>query len=155
MKEIPLTQGKVAMVDDEDFERVSQFKWFASKVRRTWYAMRSARVGFKKYKTILMHQWILDCKGLDHRDCDGLNNQKNNLRNATGSQNNLNQRKRFGTTSKFKGVYFRKDIQRWRCELCYKGERFHLGYFDSEEAASVAYINKAKELGVDDFARPL
>src|SRR6188768_2332166 len=93
MKEIPLTQGKSVMVDDEDFEFLNQWKWYASKSNNTFYAHR--RVG-KHGRFVYMHRLILGIDNIspelfpDHMDRNGLNNQRYNLRIATRSDNNSN-----------------------------------------------------------------
>ncbi len=100
MKEIPLSKGKVALVDDEDYERLSQFKWCASQQGRNglkWYAIRwVCPKGEKQYK-VAMHRFILgiaprikdDPRVVDHIDCDGLNNQKSNLQIMDSNHQNM------------------------------------------------------------------
>src|ERR1700741_189957 len=123
MKEIPLTQGKVALVDDGDFEKVDRYKWHASRVvskttgRIKWYAKRNAcRARTPKGSAHLyMHRLILDAKPeiqIDHQDTDGLNNTRNNLRRATSRQNAANSVKKRGISS-FKGLY-RTSEGRWQ-----------------------------------------
>lgn len=85
MKEIPLTQGKVALVDDEDCERLNQFKWYALKRPNTWYAVRNVWVENKR-TAISMHREIMDAsrgQEIDHKNGDGLYNLKVNLRFCT------------------------------------------------------------------------
>src|SRR6185369_10082175 len=109
MKRIKLTQGKCALVDDEDFERVSQFKWVADKDKNNlWYASRHFPLGNGKRTTQKMHTFILNgLKKVDHKNSDGLDNQKHNLRPATTSQNGANRRKQARKTSSvFKGVWW-------------------------------------------------
>lgn len=94
MKEIVLTKGQVALVDDEDFERLNSVKWHARKKRNTFYALRCITVGpNNKRKTQYMHQMLIECpEGMetDHVDGNGLNNQKDNLRIVTKRQNQQN-----------------------------------------------------------------
>lgn len=104
MKKIPLTQGKFALVDDEDFDVLNKFKWCCN----NWgYAMRNIqRNGIKS--AIIMHREIMNTpKGMDtdHIDHNKLNNQKNNLRICTRRENQRNRKKNVNGTSKFKGVY--------------------------------------------------
>lgn len=99
MKEIKLTQGKVALVSDEDFERVNQFKWCASNnpmyrkgdaKAEKWYALRGTVVNGKQ-KTLYMHRFIMDApkgKVVDHLDGNGLNNTRENLAVVEHYQNN-------------------------------------------------------------------
>ena len=134
MKEICLTQGLITLVDDEDYEYLSQWKWYPKKRGNTCYAWASM-----DRKTILMHRFILDTpKGIftDHIDFNGLNNQRNNLRFCTAIQNNAH-REKWGTKSKYKGVNpFGK---RYRAQICIKGKPTHLGYFNTEEEAALKY----------------
>ena len=142
MKEIQLSQGYVAQVDDEDYEYLSQFKWFPNKRKHTTYAIRSPRINGKK-TTILMHREILKPeKGnvCDHKDGDGLNNQRNNLRSCTQSQNLMNQRPLINKTSKFKGVSWKKARSKWRAALGLPNDKkLDLGLFNSEIEAARAY----------------
>ena len=152
MKEIPLTQGKVALVDDEDFDRVNQFKWQAARANRNWYAIRGIRIPGKKNSTIRMHCFILGIKKIDHRNTNGLDNQKENLRPATDSQNQANRRKQLGTSSKFKGVSFFKKKGKWHSDIYVSKQRISLGYYEQEEHAALAY-NGAAKLFFGEFAR--
>lgn len=148
MKEIPLTQGYVALVDDEDFERVNAFKWFAVRDKRKVYARRSGeRVG-KSRLNVHMHRFILGCdKQVDHIDDNGLNNQKRNLRLANDSQNRANQRKQSRpTTSKFKGVSWHRAANAWVAQIGVNGTRKHIGTFKDEVDAAQAYNFMAEEI---------
>lgn len=156
MKKIKLTQGKFALVDDEDFEYLNQFKWCYLPKQRTvgeyGYAVRNSL----NRKRIFMHNAITIKKnglGLDHKDRNGLNNQKENLRLATRSQNNANM-VGHGKTSRFKGIYLRKTKNKnsWFAEICYKYVRYYLGTFQSEKEAAKAYDLAAKKL-FGEFAR--
>ena len=105
MKKIELTQGKFALVDDEDFEWLNQWKWYANHLGYTWYVVRSVRYD-NEVKAILMHRSILNAKigeEIDHINHNGLDNRKKNLRICTRSQNNMNRNKLRGTY-KYKGV---------------------------------------------------
>lgn len=162
-KQIPLTQGQVAIVDDEDFERVNQFKWHANwnKSTKSYYAYGKQRLGIGKRTTMLMHRFILGAnKGekTDHWDHDTLNNTRNNLRICTQSQNNGNLRKRTGCSSKYKGVYFCKKEHAWNARIRFDGPQIHLGYFRNEENAARAYdvaaIAKWGEFAMLNFRIP-
>lgn len=149
MKKIKLTQGKFALVDDEDFEYLSQWKWSASKGNNTFYAQRCFLIDGKK-KSISMHREVLKLKpgdGIltDHKDHDGLNNQKSNLRKATYLQNQYN--KSASGQSKYLGVSFEKDRKKWRARM--KVGKIHkcLGRYNSEIEAAVAYDKAAKQRG--------
>ena len=130
------------MVDDEDFERVSQFKWYADKRRYTFYAMRHATIDGKQ-RTIYMHAFIM-CNNpmnlhIDHRNRDGVNNQKYNLRFATKSQNAMNMEKRTGCSSKYKGVRWHKLAGKWMARIQIDKKEIYLGLFEIEEDAAIAY----------------
>lgn len=136
MKEIALTQGKIALVDDEDYERLNQFKWCVQKHGRTYYAMRKFVTPHKTHKTQFIHQQIITVPpGMetDHIDGDGLNNQKSNLRAVTHWENMQNYHAD-DKTSKYSGVDFEKGVQRWRAR--YRGK--FLGLFDTEDDAKIA-----------------
>ena len=144
MKEIKLSQGKVALVDDEDFESLNQFKWSATKIGNTFYAVRNIRVDGKRTPQY-MHGAIMKGKGIDHRDGNGCNNQKSNLRFCTKSKNAMNMRKQENTSSIYKGVYFNKPARKWLASIGINGKPIHLGCFDSEIEAAKAYNAKAIE----------
>lgn len=143
MKKIGLTRGLYALVDDEDYEYLNQWKWCAMKNRKRFYSMRV--VWGDKPKTILMHRLIMNTpKGMevDHIDHNCLNNQKNNLRNCKPEQNQMNRLAR--GRSKYLGVSYKKKYIVAQIKHNYK--TIYLGYFKSEEDAAMAYDNKAREL---------
>jgi len=154
MKEIPLTQGQVALVDDEDFERVNKYKWFASwdTGRRTYTARRTKWVRERengKRGHISLHRFVMDVpkgKDIDHRDFNPLNNQKSNLRICTRAQNCMNKLKWKGCSSRFKGVSWSKEVLKWRAGINKDGKQHYLGYFNSEEEAALAYNTAALEM---------
>jgi len=148
MKRIPLTQNKYALVDDRDYEQLNQWKWRAQKSINTWYASRRSSRKNGKPKTILMHRLILglesgDPRETDHKDGSGLNNCRDNLRAATKAQNQHNRKRQKGT-SKFKGVYWKKDRAKWRAYIKVERQSIHLGCFNSEMHAARAYDHAAK-----------
>lgn len=151
MKLIPLTQGKFAQVDDQDFEYLNQFKWGASKPtnNNNYYATRTFQEGEKR-KQIKMHREILgltDPKQLgDHKDNDGLNNQRNNLRACNYSENARNKRKSNNKTSKYKGVCFYKRYGKWMTQVRVNNKVRCFGYFKTEIEAAKMYDTKAKEV---------
>lgn len=153
---IPLTQGKVAVIDFEDFEKVRGHCWYAYKDRRTWYAVRGGKreKGKKRCPHIRMHRVILGCSDrVDHKNRDGLDNQRHNLRPASHSQNMANRRKNLNTVSQYKGVSWHKRSNKWRADIFSNKHQTSLGLFDTEEAAARAYDAKAKEL-FGEFASP-
>lgn len=144
MKKIFLTQGQFAMVDDEDYEILSAFKWYAKKDAGVFYAVRGFRVG-KKQKQISMHRFLMgNPSKVDHCDGDGLNNQKDNLRVVTHAQNRWNSLKNKNNMSGFKGVYWEKRHKKWRARIRVNGSRKCLGLFSLKEDAAQAYIYASK-----------
>jgi len=94
MAEIPLTQGMTALVDDADYDHLARKKWHAKRRSNTWYAGTNVRDG-KRYRWVSMHRYITDAPKdtvVDHRDSNGLNNTRDNLRVCTQSQNMRNRR---------------------------------------------------------------
>ncbi len=142
---IPLTQGKFAVVDDADYEWLSQWKWTAQRTPHGFYAIRQ-----EKGKLVLMHRLINDTPegfGTDHRDGDGLNNRRLNLRTATQLQNMMNRKGKRGGTSKFKGVWADpnpRNRKLWRSAIRLNGRLKYLGRFATEEEAGAAYATAAK-----------
>lgn len=144
MKEITLTQGKAAVVDDEDFEKLSRFKWRAWFKRNHWYAVTTITDSGGQCRNIEMHRMIMgygygDKAEVDHRDRDGLNNTRMNLRNATRTQNRQNQAARSDNRSGFKGVGYCKATGTWRVRITVNGERLMLGYFKDPLDGAIAY----------------
>lgn len=153
-KQISLTQGKFAIVDDEDYEWLNQYKWFAVKSKNTYYACRSVGKYLKQYR-VFMHRQILglkrgDGKQTDHHNHYGLDNRRYNIRICTNSQNSQN-RLLAGGTSQFKGVHWSKIAKKWHSKIYQNGKLIHIGYFADEIEAAKAYDKKAKEL-FDKFA---
>jgi len=144
MREIQLTQGKVAIVRDDWFEYLSQWKWCTSEADDTFYAVRA-----ESRKTILMHRVIADAKKgqlVDHWDRDGLHNWPENLRICTNGQNQWNRKKNTNATSQYKGVYWRKDAEKWQAQIQQHGKVYFLGMFVDQEDAARAYDKAAREM---------
>jgi len=136
-KEIQLTQGKMALVDDEDFERVNEHKWFAQKGDYSFYAI-NRKIG-------RMHRFILEAPqgmDVDHKNFDGLDNRKNNIRVCTEGQNSRNRRKGTGNfSSDFKGVINKATLGRprfhpWAAYITLRGKLIYLGAHKTEEEAA-------------------
>lgn len=146
MKEIKLTKGFVAQVDDEDYEYLNQWKWYIYIDRSYRYAIRR---DYKSGKRIRMHRIIINAPDnmlVDHIDHNGLNNQRCNIRLCTNTQNQWNMK---GRRNGYKGVSVEKYC--FRASIKYKGKTIHLGSFKTEIEAARAYDAKAKEL-FGDFA---
>jgi len=149
-RRIPLTQGKYAIVDPDDYPGLSKCKWYAAKNKGTFYAVRSwwSKVDKKKIK-LKMHRVIIDVPyGLvvDHINHNGLDNRKANLRLATFAQNARNSvRSKSSASSVFRGVYYNKRTGKWRSSIYINNRRKQLGYFRDESDAAKAYDKAAKK----------
>jgi len=148
-KLIYLTKGRVAVVDEEDFEELSKHKWCVS----TGYAVRRL-VTNGIPQLLLMHRVIMNAsKGqeIDHINGDRLDNRKANLRFVTRQQNIFNKKPQ-GKTSKYKGVYFRKSWGKWIAQISINKKKQHIGVFENELDAARAYDNIASKL-CGEYAR--
>jgi hypothetical protein len=155
MKEIRLPNNMVAIVDDEDYEHFNQWKWHAQKNGSTYYAVRTKWLTKKKGTTVRMHREIMAANGsvvVDHIDHNGLNNQKNNLRLCTKSENGGNRLKRMARSSKYLGVHFCNTRKLWVAQIQHQNKAYSAGIHKTEIDAAIAYNIKAKLLH-GDFAR--
>ncbi len=151
MKLIPLTKGLFAQVDDEDYDMLMRHKWQAHKSRNTYYA-NSAIYENGKQIYLTMHRVIMKAeKGvlIDHKDRNGLNCQKSNLRKCNHSENNAN-RKSSGY-SRYLGVSFFRG--KWVAQITINKKTLLIGSFDSEKEAAIAYDKRALEVR-GEFANP-
>lgn len=148
MSYIKLTRNKLAQVDAEDIEKVACYKWFLRGPSERGYAA-SDRAGY-------MHRFLVKAfqgQYVDHINGDTLDNRKSNLRVCTNQQNSFNAQKwRRKCSSAYKGVYWRKDRNKWSAEIHKDGKKFFLGNFDTEKAAYNARVEAARRLH-GDFAR--
>ena len=151
---IPLTRDKVAIIDADSLPIIAGYRWYAAKPkahhgnRRTWYAQAIARVDGKS-TTVLMHRLIIGAeKGekVDHKNGNGLDNRRDNLRLATSSQNTANTPPPATNTSGYKGVHFHRRNKTWEASVVFEGARRHLGKFESPEDAARAYDAAAIEI---------
>jgi hypothetical protein len=145
VKEIPLTQGQVALIDDEDYELVSQYHWYAQKNAHNFYA--KAHRPENHDSIISMHSLIMGAKPgqqVDHKNSNACDNRKENLRFCTGSQNKQNQKSYYGT-SKYKGISWVKRVSKWEARILVNGKKLFLGLFSDEIEAAKAYNNAAQD----------
>ncbi|MCX5632221.1 MAG: AP2 domain-containing protein [Phycisphaerae bacterium] len=145
-RKIELTKGKFTIVDPENFDYLNQFKWQATKGKYTFYACRMITVNGRP-RHCSMHRVIMDAPDgmvVDHKNRDGLDNRKANLRIATLAQNNYNSLKGFFEgSSKYRGVSFDKKTNKWRATIYFENKRIHLGMFETEKEAAEAYDRAA------------
>jgi len=145
MKKIPLTKGKFTLVDDKNFELLSQHKWQShNNFGRTWYAKRTIYDEKGKKQIQWMHRLIMglengDKRQIDHINSNGLDNKECNLRICTQAENCRN-RKRI---RKYKGINWQLSHLKWRARIWVNKKRIHLGYFNSEIEAALAYDKAA------------
>jgi len=139
-KKITLTQGKFALVDDEDYEFINQFNW-------CFYQGRALRAEYSgRHSRILMHRLINktpDGMLTDHINMDQLDNRKENLRDATKSQNMMNRNAQSNNKSGYKGVHWNKTNKNWNAQIALNGKSKHLGVFQNKEDAALAYDHAA------------
>jgi len=149
MKEIKLNRGRTTQVDDADFYAANQFTWFVTKIGNVFYAVRNLPGGgTQMLHCFLFPEWAL----VDHKDGDGLNNQRVNLRPGDKSKNGANSRKRLGTSSRFKGVTWDKRCNCWHASITVYYNRLFLGRYESEEDAAHVYDYAAQSY-FGEFAR--
>lgn len=148
MREIPLTKGYIALVDDEDYTRlVAMGSWYALETKHTVYACR------KNKFAVLMHREIMhlpkgDKREVDHDDGNGLNNQKYNLDVGSAGQNRRNQHTlQSRNISGHVGVTWMESLQKWRARIVINRKDIHLGVFNTIEEAATTRNEAAKEFG--------
>lgn len=149
-KQIILSQGKFAIVDDADYDFLMQWKWTLSSYG---YAYRAERYrdseGKRKQNSIWMHRVIMNTPlgmDTDHINGDRLDNTQANLRVVTRSQNNMNRISEKNTTSKYKGVFWEKRRKRWQAAISINKKLIYIGMFKDEADAALAYNLKAAEI---------
>jgi hypothetical protein len=155
--ELPLTQGKRAIVDRDIYDQVAAFKWHAHKEGERWYALRNP--GRPRKGMIRLHRFVMGLPlneiEVDHINRDGLDNRRCNLRLATRAQNGANSKRPITNTSGYKGVvrYSRGVKKKWRAQITKSGKSHSLGYFSSPKEAATAYAAAAPKV-FGEFARP-
>lgn len=153
MKEIKLSKGLIAFVDDSDYLSLKAYKWYAQKNHNTFYAARHTEYTKGKRQTILMHRELLNAPfgvQVDHRDRNGLNNTRQNIRLATQALNSHNVPSK--GKSGFKGVRLRSGNRKrpWKSEIKVNGKSTCVGYFETKEEAAKAYDIAAKAVYGND-----
>ncbi|MDQ6906714.1 MAG: AP2 domain-containing protein [Chloroflexota bacterium] len=149
---IPLTRGKYALVDAEDFPRLAAYRWHAFHDRKDgrWLAVRGERIrieGRSVNRNVWMHREILgapDGMPVEHLNDDGLDNRKANLQRSTRAERYAKRGKLSTNTSGYCGVTFYARTGKWRAQIRCDGTTLHLGYFTTAEEAAVAYDRKAR-----------
>lgn len=138
---------QVALCDDEDYEGLLGYSWSPARRGAITYAQTNVTTEDGRRTIQLMHRLIMGnpASRIDHHDRNGLNNQRSNLRLATGTQNLANQAKRDGLSSAYKGVCWAKRYNRWVAYIKVRGQRAHLGTFTDEVEAAKAYDAAAVE----------
>lgn len=144
MKQIPLTKGQVALVDDSDYEWLMQWKWRAQRSHLTWYAVRTERLSTGKRVAVCMHRELLGLKrgdGLqgDHKNHNGLDNRRVNLRIVTNQDNRFN-------LSRARGYCWCNEQERFRAYIYAHGKQYHLGYYPTAQEARDAYMEAKSKL---------
>lgn len=152
MKTVPLhgkkAAGRVALVDDGDYDLVAQFRWFVTERKRSGrihgpYAQTKAWLD-GRYRTLKMHTLITGWALVDHEDHNGLNNQRYNLRPATPRGNQQNRRSNSGSTSGYKGVCWNSGKSAWLAQIQINGRNRYLGLFSDEVEAARFYDMEAR-----------
>lgn len=150
VKEISLTGGLVALVDDEDWPLISQHNWRAQKSDTTYYAL----TGASETAWISLHRLITEAtpdQTVDHKDGDGLNNRRSNLRVCTREQNSANRRLGVNNKSGYKGVCWVRKRGKWLAQISVDKKHYTLGAFADPWEAAQAY-NKAALAAWGEFA---
>jgi hypothetical protein len=145
MKRIPLTQGKYAIVDDEDYEQLCKIKWCYHVGNNPLYGYAVTNIGKRpNRKQIRLHRFLLKptaSQMIDHKNGNTLDNRRSNIRICTRLQNSMNQKPRNGSKSSYKGVSFVKKSKRnpWLARIKINGNTKILGVFNNIEAAAEAF----------------
>jgi hypothetical protein len=147
MKKISLSKGLEVLVDNKDFKGLSKFSWHSQKNKNTYYAVTKPWVkGTGKCKTIYMHRFLTEAeKGMvvDHIDGNGLNNQRDNLRVCTQTQNMMNRGKQLNNSSGYKGVVKHPLCNKWMTRIKVGSKHIYLGLYMTKEEAAQVYNDAA------------
>jgi hypothetical protein len=143
--EVPLTQGMVAIIDAADADDVLAYRWTAQLDGLVWYAKRSVKRPDGVWTCEYLHKFLAGYRITDHRNGDGLDNRRSNLREATTSQNGGNKRISTANKSGYKGVSWDKRKKKWNAQVKRDGRIRWLGYHATPLAAALAYDAGARE----------
>lgn len=156
MQYITLTRGYVAIVDDDDYPRLSQYKWHVApsgKCKNKLYAVRVQRkdeyASYSERTSVAMHSMVIDCpsgQSIDHINGLGIDNRKENLRVSSHHQNMANQLQHKDSKSPYKGIWRAQHCDRWAAQIVHRGKKIYLGLYYRAEDAARAYDSKAVEL---------
>lgn len=146
MKKIKCSANSFALVSDNDYEKVSGFKWYLHKTKNAVYA----RGRINERKLIYMHRFITEANKneiIDHINGNGLDNRIDNLRICTKSQNNWNRKITGKNTSGYKGVSFSPNgrKKKWAAKISFNNKHKTVGYFNTKEEAAIAWNSAAKK----------
>ena len=150
MKQIKLTQNQIALVDDNDYDWLNQWKWCAFNDKGNFRVVRKSSQKDGKTHSIYMYRMILDLEYGDKRMGDHINhntldNRRSNLRVCTNQQNCFNQKSSPNTTSRFKGVSWHRPNRKWQARIQKNEKEKYLGCFATEEEAARVYNKAAKK----------
>lgn len=154
-KQLALTKGKFALVDDERYDELNQHKWYAFRAGNTFYAVRNENdqtLGWRKRRHVLMHRVVMNADKtkypfIDHINHDGLDNRRENLRFVTNRENGQN--RKLKGSSKYIGVSWQSARKQWEAQIQVANKTLHLGYFHLESDAARAYDEAITSLGLE------
>ena len=155
MKQIPLSRGLFALVDDADYDWLSQWKWYALRQPRTFYAVRDVKVD-KKKTSIWMHRLVNgtpDHLKTDHMNGNGLDNRRSNLRSVTHQENMINNVRWVSNRSGVRGVSWHKHTEKWLAQITVNSKNLYIGSYKTLEEAAAAYEAKRREVRAGFFTR--
>jgi hypothetical protein len=145
VKKIPLTQGKFALVDEEDYEYLMQWKWYYAKGYAVRMGSQPKRVAILMHRIVLERMGFKDFESSDHINRQRFDNRRANLRPVSLEQNNMNRGKQKNNTSGYMGVSWHKQGKKWRVRFRADGKYRSLGLFDDKKEAALAYNEAAKK----------
>jgi len=145
--EVPLTMERVAIIDLDDAVLVMQYKWYCIKRHNgtIFYATRKFGRGTIGRRDVCMHTFLTGYKITDHRNGNGLDNRRSNLREVTQLENTHNRRKGKSSLTEYKGVSYIRTENLWGARIRIgSSKRLYLGRFKTEREAAIAYDNAAR-----------